>query len=118
MLIMENLNRIHPVMQNRLYAMYSRLYDKKLPVRLIVFGSTITDFMHLKSDLDIAYVTPPEYRTEVYSTLVEGFFENEYSPIQNMDCFYLPKLPECKLRNEILSKGVVLYDSLGGDVNL
>ena len=92
-----NCERIYPIQQNRVKALVDDLSSDKQTIKIIIFGSSVTNRCHMGSDIDI-YV-----ETENKDVRTKGVYDFEYDLWSNYSS-------DDRLKKEIYDKGVVVYE--------
>ena len=93
-----NCQYIYPIQQNKVKSLLEDITDGINQIkRVIVFGSSVTEFCHAGSDVDI-YV-----ETDNNGALIKQDHPFEYDLWTNHTA-------DERLKKEILSKGVVVYE--------
>lgn len=95
-----NVNKIHPLMQSHVRNIINELIQYNNVKRIIVFGSSTTWQCHSESDLDI-YLELSDNN--------EPFKQYLLSYPKNID-YWNNYSVDKRLLNEIISKGVVVYE--------
>lgn len=97
----EKVNRIHPLMQRDVQTILE--IAEKYPVRLVIFGSSLTINCHSESDIDLAVATKNK---SVFKEFLSAVKDVIYTPI---DFIYMNELTKGGvLWNEIETTGYLL----------
>lgn len=93
----KNVNSIYPIQQHKVYEFIQMIKDNPNVIRLIVFGSSITDRCHTGSDVDF------------YAELKkDGRIETQYLPFL-YDIWTNFNVSD-NMKKEIDKKGVIVYE--------
>ena len=101
--------RIHPLKQKLVYEVYKKIVELSIIKKAVVFGSSVNIRCHNKSDLDIAiYIKDDLFNRDSQNIISEEMQELcDY----NLDIIWLNNIKkESQLYNNIIKKGVVIYE--------
>ena len=93
-----NCERIYPIQQRKIKDVLRRVAKDPAVRRVIVFGSSVTQACHVGSDLDVYFEMSEDRLPDLRRLDLECDAWTNYTV-------------DDRLRNEILQKGVVVYDA-------
>lgn len=102
-------NRIHPLMQKKIFEIYELIKNQQAIKKVILFGSSINIRCNQKSDIDLAILLKNEFfNQQNQNTISEEIQEiTKY----NCDIVWLNNLDsKSRLYENIITKGVIIYE--------
>lgn len=93
----KNCNKIYPIQQRKVQTIINDLKKDKNVIKIVVFGSSVTDRCHIGSDVDIYFESMNE------NIKLKDVYDFRYDLWNNYTV-------DKRLKNEIDSKGVIVYE--------
>ena len=94
-----NCERIYPIQQNKVKQLIDCIKDNDNVNKVIIFGSSVTSKCHIGSDVDV-YM---ELKENKHQSPINKYLPFEFDYWNNF-------LVDERLKNEIIKKGVVVYE--------